>query len=147
MRKGAMLHRRIRDLVSKYVLLASHHVVVIYTSLSFSSEGSSKEKGSSMSLDQTTVTSVETVKSSYTGPIIDTDVHEAFTSLNDLVPYLQEPWCGLILRKAWTGLGAPFAYWASHGVDRGDIHVPDGVPAGSSYEQFKELVLDLYPIQ
>lgn len=100
-----------------------------------------------MGIDLTASPSSGTARSKYTGPIIDTDVHEAFTSLDDLVPYLGEPWRGLIVRRAWQGLIDPFAFWAAHGVDRGDIQLPDGVPAGSSYERFKELVLDLYPIR
>jgi len=80
----------------------------------------------------TTETTLATEGLRYAGPVIDTDVHEIFTSLEDLVPYLQEPWRGLIVHKAWTGIGVPFAYWA---------------PACSSYELFKEQVLDLYPIK
>jgi predicted TIM-barrel fold metal-dependent hydrolase len=83
----------------------------------------------------------------YTGPIIDTDIHETFTSLQDLVPYLQEPWRGLIARKAWVGLPPRIAYWASHGVNRADSIPDDETPAGSSYELLKEQVLDLYPIR
>lgn len=100
-----------------------------------------------MTPDSRTALSGTAVEASYSQPIIDTDVHEAFTSLDDLVPYLDEPWRGLIQRKAWKGLGAPFAYWAAHGVDRGDIGQPEGVPAGASYERFKELILDRYPIR
>lgn len=36
-------------------------------------------------------------------PIIDTDIHETFTSWHDLVPYLSEPWRGLILNGGWIG--------------------------------------------
>lgn len=90
--------------------------------------------------------SVTTSTSKYTGPIIDTDIHETFTSLQDLVPYLQQPWRGLIERKAWTGMPAPLAYWASHGVMRADSLPDEGTPAGSSYELLKQQVFDQYPI-
>lgn len=83
----------------------------------------------------------------YTGPIIDTDIHETFTSLQDLVPYLKQPWRGLIERKAWVGMPSPLAYWATHGVMRADSLLESGAPAGSSYEVLKEQVLDQYPIR
>lgn len=90
----------------------------------------------------------ESIKGSkYTGPIIDTDIHETFTSLQDLVPYLKEPWRGLIVRKAWTGIVSPLAYWASHGVMRGDALPESGTGAGSDYKLLKEQVFDLYPIK
>lgn len=84
---------------------------------------------------------------SYTGPIIDTDIHETFTSLQDLVPYLKAPWRGLIERKAWVGMPAPLAYWATHGVMRADSLPESGAPAGSTYELLKEQIFDLYPIK
>ncbi len=96
---------------------------------------------------QTGKATAETEKARYTGPIIDTDIHETFTSLQELVPYLKEPWRGLIERKAWTGMPAPLAYWASHGVMRADSFPDEDKPAGSSYELLKEQVLDLYPIE
>ena len=85
--------------------------------------------------------------SKYTGPIIDTDIHETFQSLDDLLPYLQEPWRGLIARKAWVGMPAPIAFWASNGVMRGDATPETGAPAGSEYDLLKTQVLDLYPIK
>lgn len=85
-------------------------------------------------------------KGRFADPIIDTDIHETFTSLQDLVPYLQQPWRGLIERGAWVGMPPPLAYWGSHGVMRADALLASGAPAGSSYEVLKEQVLDLYPI-
>ena len=42
-------------------------------------------------------------------PVIDVDVHESFTSLNDLVPYTEEPWKSLLERKGhWHGFAPPF---------------------------------------
>ena len=95
----------------------------------------------------TTETTLATEGLKYAGPVIDTDIHEVFTSLEDLLPYLQEPWRGLIVHKTWAGIGVPFAYWASAGVNRADSQPVTGAPAGSSYELFKEQVLDLYPIK
>jgi uncharacterized protein len=94
-----------------------------------------------------TVTTTASEETKYIGPIIDTDIHETFTSLQDLVPYLQEPWRGLIVRGAWVGTPPRIAYWASHGVNRADSIPDDKTPAGSSYELLKEQVLDLYPIR
>ncbi|GHO88464.1 amidohydrolase family protein [Dictyobacter formicarum] len=85
--------------------------------------------------------------SKYTGPIIDTDIHETFTKWTDLVPYLKEPWRGLITNGAWQGTGNPHVHWASHGVNRGDSQPADGSPAGSNYELLRKQVLDLYPIK
>lgn len=78
-------------------------------------------------------------------PIIDTDIYEAFTSLHDLEPYLQEPWKGLIAREAWKGFAQPFAYWSAGGLNRADAR-PEKGPAGSNYELMKKQLLDLYDI-
>jgi len=83
----------------------------------------------------------------YTGQLIDLDVHETFSSWLDLVPYLKEPWKNLIEQKAWTAPSSPFAYWSGHGLYRQDSLLPSGAPAGSSYEVFKEQVLDTYAIR
>ncbi|QBD83780.1 amidohydrolase [Ktedonosporobacter rubrisoli] len=77
--------------------------------------------------------------------IIDTDIHEAFTSLQDLVPYLQEPWKGLIAREAWRGFAQPFAYWSTGGLSRADAK-PEKGPAGSDYALMSKQLLDLYDI-
>ncbi len=47
----------------------------------------------------TPVTSTNTSSdgAKFTGPIIDTDIHETFSSWHDLVPYLKELWRGLII--------------------------------------------------
>jgi predicted TIM-barrel fold metal-dependent hydrolase len=78
-------------------------------------------------------------------PLVDTDIHEAFTSLQDLVPYLQEPWKGLIARGAWKGFAQPFAYWSAGGLSRADAQ-PEKGPAGSDYELMRKQLLDLYSI-
>lgn len=81
----------------------------------------------------------------YTGPIIDTDVHESFTSYQDLVPYLQEPWHWLVASGAWRGISPHYAIWSNAGW-RMDAFPKQGSP-GSSYELLKEQVLDHYPIK
>ena len=82
----------------------------------------------------------------HTGPVMDLDVHETFTSWHDVLPYLAEPWRQLVASNAWTPPSFPFAYWTGHGLNRADSHPASGAPAGSSYELFKEQVLDAYPI-
>jgi len=82
-----------------------------------------------------------------TGPVMDLDVHETFTAWEELLPYLKEPWRGLIEHKAWSPPSFPFAYWTGHGLNRADSNPGSGAPAGSSYELFKEQILDVYPIE
>lgn len=79
-------------------------------------------------------------------PIIDVDVHEAFTSVKDLVPYLREPWKGFIGQGAWKGFTQPFVYWAAGGGNRADAKPPDGGPEGSDYGFMREQLLDAYDI-
>ena len=43
-------------------------------------------------------------------PIIDTDIHESFASLKDLVPYLSNPFDEWIEQGAWRGFTQPFCY-------------------------------------
>ncbi|BCJ87697.1 amidohydrolase family protein [Effusibacillus dendaii] len=43
--------------------------------------------------------------------VIDTDVHESFGSLKDLVPYLKEPWKRLLEGGNWKGFSTDFLYW------------------------------------
>src|SRR5689334_6329563 len=74
-------------------------------------------------------------------PLIDVDVHELFSSLKDLVPYLQEPWKGLIARGAWSGFTQPFAYWAPGGGNRLDVRSSNGAPAASDYSQMNRQLL------
>lgn len=79
--------------------------------------------------------------------VIDVDVHEAFTSIKDLVPYLQEPWKGFIDQGAWKGFTQPFVYWATGGGNRADAKPPSGGPEGSDYEFMREQLLDAYGIK
>jgi uncharacterized protein len=82
-----------------------------------------------------------------TGPVMDLDVHEALLSWHDVLPYLAEPWRQLVASEAWVPPAFPLAYWTGHGLNRGDSRPASGAPAGSSYELFKEQVLDAYPIK
>jgi predicted TIM-barrel fold metal-dependent hydrolase len=99
-----------------------------------------------MTITPTTSSVQDTGTYRYTGPIIDTDVHETFTSVQDLVPYLKEPWHWLVESRAWRGLVSHYAYWGNGGM-RVDAHPDDGTPAGSSYELVRQHVLDAYPIR
>lgn len=80
-------------------------------------------------------------------PVIDVDVHEAFKSLQDLVPYLAEPWKSLIDSGAWKGFTQPFVYWGTGGGNRADSVPPEGGAPGSSYELMRRQLLDEYPIK
>jgi predicted TIM-barrel fold metal-dependent hydrolase len=83
------------------------------------------------------------------GPVIDIDVHEMLTSARELAPYLKEPWRSRVsLPDGWQGLpGFPYSYPQVGGLVRADAVLPDGAPAGSSYERMREQVLDAYPIE
>ncbi len=80
-------------------------------------------------------------------PIIDVDIHEAFKSIKDLVPYLEDPWKTLIDQGAWKGFTQPFVYWATGGGNRADSKPPSGGPEGSDYEFMCEQLLDAYEIK
>lgn len=79
-------------------------------------------------------------------PVIDCDIHEAFVSVRDLVPYLPEPWKTLIQNKAWNGFTQPFVYWGTGGGNRADSYPADGRPAGSDYELMRRQLLEEYNI-
>jgi predicted TIM-barrel fold metal-dependent hydrolase len=100
-----------------------------------------------MTVTPTTSSALAGSAAKQTGPVMDLDVHETVESWDELLPYLQEPWRGLVAQKAWTPPSFPFAYWTGHGLNRADSQLASGAPAGSSFEVFKEQVLDLYPIK
>ncbi len=79
-------------------------------------------------------------------PIIDTDVHESFASLQDLVPYLADPYKDWIASGAWRGFSQPFCYTSPGNGNRADVKSPDGSPSASDPNLLKELVLDKYDI-
>jgi predicted TIM-barrel fold metal-dependent hydrolase len=81
-------------------------------------------------------------------PIIDVDVHESFTSLHDLLPYIGEPWKSLLERKGhWHGFAPPFISWGSGGGVRLDSRPQSGGPAGSDFGLMREQLLDTYDIR
>jgi predicted TIM-barrel fold metal-dependent hydrolase len=80
-------------------------------------------------------------------PVIDVDVHEAFTSLQALVPYLDEPWREMIARGHWKGFTQPFTYWATGGGNRADAEPEGEGPPGSDYELMKTQLLDAYDVR
>jgi uncharacterized protein len=80
-------------------------------------------------------------------PVIDVDIHEAFKSIKDLVPYLEEPWRDLLDRGHWKGFTQPFIYWASGGGNRADSKPDDGGPEGSDYDLMREQLLDSFDIE
>lgn len=75
----------------------------------------------------------------YNGKIIDTDVHESFSDLKDLVPYLEEPWKHLVANGNWKGFSTDFLYWYS----------PANWTAQSvsSYQRTREDLLDPFGIR
>lgn len=79
-------------------------------------------------------------------PIIDTDVHESFSSLQDLVPYLPDPYKGWIAQGAWRGLPQPFCYTSPGNGNRADVVAEDGAPVVSDYKTVCRQVLDEYDI-
>jgi uncharacterized protein len=80
-------------------------------------------------------------------PVIDIDVHEAFPSLQSLVPYLEEPWREMIARGHWKGFTQPFTYWATGGGNRADAKPESGGPEGSDYALMRRQLLDAYDMR
>jgi predicted TIM-barrel fold metal-dependent hydrolase len=74
--------------------------------------------------------------------LIDTDVHESFSSVKDLVPYLPEPYRGWIAGGAWRGFSQPFAYTSPGNGNRADVRNADGSPSVSDYGQMRRQLLD-----
>lgn len=79
-------------------------------------------------------------------PIIDTDVHESFASLKDLVPHLPEPYKGWLAQGAWRGFVQPFCYTSPGNGNRADVSNLDGSASVSDYEQMRRQVLDAYDL-
>ena len=79
-------------------------------------------------------------------PLIDTDIHEGFSSLTDLVPYLPQPYADWIAQGAWRGFSQPFCYTSPGNGLRADVTSGDGSPSVSDYGQMRDQVLDRYDI-
>lgn len=77
---------------------------------------------------------------------IDTDVHESFSSLKDLVPYLPEPYKGWIAAGAWRGFSQPFAYTSPGNGNRADVRSVDGSASVSDYSLMRSQLLDRYDL-
>lgn len=78
--------------------------------------------------------------------IIDTDVHESFASLKDLVPYLPEPYKSWIGNGAWRGFSQPFAYTSPGNGNRADVKSADGSASVSDYNLMRSQLLDPYKL-
>lgn len=78
--------------------------------------------------------------------IIDTDVHESFSSIKDLVPYLQEPYRSWIASGAWRGFSQPFAYTSPGLGNRADVRSADGSASVSDYSLMRRQLLDVYDL-
>jgi uncharacterized protein len=74
--------------------------------------------------------------------LIDTDVHESFSGVKDLVPYLPEPYKGWIAAGAWRGFSQPFCYTSPGNGNRADVRNADGSPSVSDYGQMRRQLLD-----
>lgn len=78
--------------------------------------------------------------------IIDTDVHESFSSLKDLAPYLPEPYKSWIAGGAWRGFSQPFAYTSPGNGNRADVRSADGSASVSDYSLMRSQLLDAYDL-
>jgi uncharacterized protein len=79
--------------------------------------------------------------------IIDADVHESFESIKDLIPYLDEPWRGIIARGGWRGFTQPFAYTTLGAGNRADVKTADGSASVAEYDLMRRQLLDAYDIK
>ncbi len=74
--------------------------------------------------------------------LIDTDVHESFSGVKDLVPYLPEPYKGWIAAGAWRGFSQPFCYTSPGNGNRADVRNADGSASVSDYGLMRRQLLD-----
>ena len=79
-------------------------------------------------------------------PLIDTDIHEGWNSIQDLVPYLRQPWADWIRQGAWRGFAQPFCYTSPGNGNRADVTSSDGSPSVSDYDLMRRQVLDRYDV-
>ena len=77
--------------------------------------------------------------------IIDCDVHQNFTSLQELLPYLPHAHRDHVTRGGYSGMGLPSYLWMHpEGFTRRDAVPPTGGPAGSDYVTLRDQLLDAY---
>jgi predicted TIM-barrel fold metal-dependent hydrolase len=79
-------------------------------------------------------------------PLIDTDIHESFSSLQDVVPYLPDPYRDWIARGGFRGLPQSFCYTSPGNGNRADVVTDDGAPVVSDYAMVRKQVLDAYNV-
>lgn len=77
-------------------------------------------------------------------PMIDTDVHESFSNVKDLVPYLPEPYKSWIASGGWRGFSQPFAYTTPGNGNRADVRNVDGSPSVSDYGVMRDQLINYY---
>ena len=82
-------------------------------------------------------------------PVIDVDVHEAFASIRDLVPYLREPWRSRVAVADGGGgpPSFPYSYPQLSGVSKSEAVLGDGRPAGSDFAVMREQLLEAHNIE
>jgi predicted TIM-barrel fold metal-dependent hydrolase len=79
--------------------------------------------------------------------MIDCDVHQNFTSIQELLPYLPEVYREHILHGGYAGVGFPEYPWTHpEGFWRRDSFPEDGGPPGSDYELLRRQLLDEYGV-
>ncbi len=79
-------------------------------------------------------------------PLIDTDVHESYAGVKDLVPYLPAPYKDWIAQGAWRGFSQPFAYTSPGNGNRADVKNADGSASVSEPMSIKNDLLDPYDV-
>ncbi|MEM7669049.1 MAG: amidohydrolase family protein [Pseudomonadota bacterium] len=79
-------------------------------------------------------------------PLIDTDVHESYSGVKDLVPYLEAPYADWIAQGAWRGFSQPFAYTSPGNGNRADVQNDDGSASVSDPAAIKRDLLDEYDV-
>lgn len=79
-------------------------------------------------------------------PVIDADVHPNPKSYDDLIPYLSDYWADFLTDAKWKGVfpGIPVMAIVANAGHRMDSVPPEGGLGCSSYEFFKEQVMDKY---
>ncbi|MEH7482941.1 amidohydrolase family protein [Neobacillus drentensis] len=80
-------------------------------------------------------------------PVIDCDLHEAFTDLKVLFPYLDEQWREYIVPGSWRPSGLPYGRLTPGGYAMVDAWPENGTIAGSDYSLFKKQLLDKYNVK
>lgn len=76
--------------------------------------------------------------------LIDADVHESFSGVRDLVPYLPGPYRDWMANGAWRGFSQPFAYTSPGVGNRADVRNQDGSASVSDYSLMRRQLLDKY---